>query len=94
MSRMRRGVVADQLELRDDFAAGLLLLDLLGQEPLQLGDSGERLLLERDLVERIDLPADLLLLLERALEDVGERRELLPRLLERLQTRLWRRARG
>src|SRR5262249_9852489 len=78
-------VVADQLELRDDFAACLFLLDLFGEDPLQLGDRRERLLLKCGLVERVDLTADRLLLLERALEDVGQRLERLPRFLERFQ---------
>jgi hypothetical protein len=30
-----------EAELRDDFARGLFFLDLLGQEPLQLGHLGE-----------------------------------------------------
>src|SRR5215218_1506819 len=69
----RRRVVADHLQLRDDFAAGLFLLDLLGEEPLQLGDGGERLLGERDLIERVNLLADCLLLLERPREHVEQR---------------------
>ncbi len=70
----RGRVVADHLQLRDDLAANLFLLDLLGQEPLQLGHGREGLLGESDLVERVDLVADFLLLLERALEYVEHRR--------------------
>src|SRR5687767_10456624 len=63
-------VVADHLQLGDDFPADLLFLDLLGEEPLQLGDRREGLFVERRLVQRVDLVADFLLLLERALEYV------------------------
>ena len=66
--QQRGGIVADHLELGDDLARGLLLLHLLGQEPLELRDGRERLLVEGDFVEAVDLPADLLLLLERAFE--------------------------
>src|SRR6185436_3996419 len=78
-------VVADQLELRDDLARGLLLLDLLGEEPLQLGDRGEGFFGEGRLVERVDLAADFLLLLERAHEDVGDGVERQPRPRDRLE---------
>ena len=81
----RRRVVPDQAELGDDLASGLLFLDLLGEEPLQLGDSRESLLLERGLVECVDLPADFLLLRERLLEYISEGLEFLPWLLERLE---------
>jgi hypothetical protein len=59
-----RFVVADHLELGDDFAARLFFLDLLGQEPLELDDRRVGLGGERQLVERFDLLADGLLLLE------------------------------
>ena len=65
--------------------AGLLLFDLLGEEPLELRDRRERLLLEGRLVEGVDLAADRLLLRQRAFEHVGERAERLTRLVELLQ---------
>ena len=80
MSRSDAGSSPTILQLGDDLAAGLLFLDLFGQEPLQLGHRGERLLVEGRLVERVDLPADFLFLLERALEHVEQRGERLPRL--------------
>src|SRR5262245_36033889 len=53
----RRRIVLDHLKLRDDFTDGLFLFDLLGDEPLQLRHGGKGLLRERELVERVDLPA-------------------------------------
>ena len=64
---------------------GLLLLDLLGEEPLELRDRRERLLLEGNLVERVDLTADFLLLAQRPFEHFEHRRERLPRLFQRLE---------
>ena len=75
MSRIDAGSLPISLNLATISRADLLFLDLLGQEPLQLGDGGERLLLEGDFVERVDLLADQLLLRQRPLEDVGERGE-------------------
>ena len=40
----RRRIVLHHLELRDDLAHRLFFLDLLGDEPLELGHRGERLL--------------------------------------------------
>ena len=72
MSSSDAGSLPTILSFVDDFAAGLLFLDLFGQEPLQLGDGREGLFVERGLVQRVDLLADFLLLLERALEDVEQ----------------------
>ncbi len=47
----RRRIVLHHVELRDDLAHGLFFLDLLGDEPLQLGHRGEDLLAERQFVE-------------------------------------------
>ena len=66
--------------LATQLARGLLLLDLLGEEPLQLGHLGERLVLEAELVERIDLGGDAFFLPQRGLEHLGERIELAGRL--------------
>src|SRR5262245_2797767 len=81
----RRRVVLDQPELGDDLARGFLLLHLLGEEPLQLGHLGERLLLEAQLIERVDLGRDALLVRERLLEHGTERLEADFRLLDRVQ---------
>src|SRR5829696_818875 len=78
-------IVFDQPKLRHDFAGGLLFLDLLGEEPLQLGHLGEGLLLEAQLVEGIDLMRHPLLVRQRLLEHLGERVERGLRLLDRLQ---------
>src|SRR5262252_6422412 len=71
----RRRVVLDQPELGDDLARGFLFLHLLGEEPLQLGHLRERLLCEAQLVERVDLRRDTLLVRQRLLEHCIERVE-------------------
>ena len=81
----RSRVGADHLEFRDDLARRLLLLYLFGQKPLQLGDRGESLLVKGDLVQRIDLAADFLFLLERAFEHVSNALVVRLRLLDRRQ---------
>ena len=58
------------MEFGDDLADGLFLFHLLGNEPLERGHCGKDLLAERELIQRVDLAADALLLLERTLEDV------------------------
>src|SRR5262249_40720806 len=80
----RSRIVVDEPELRDDFASDLFFLDLLGQEPLQLGHLGEGLLAEAQLVERVDLDRHALLVLKRLLEDHCERIECRLGLVDRL----------
>src|SRR5262245_1726063 len=81
----RRRVVLHQPELGDDLPRRFLLLDLFGEEPLQLGHLGKRLLGEAQLVEGVDLRGDALLVLERLLEDGGERVEADVRPIDRLE---------
>ena len=78
------------MELRDDFAGGLLLFDLLIQKPLELDHGGIGLFPEHELVERLDLPAHRLLLFVGRLEDLGQRLVLAAGLLEiaQIQSRI------
>ena len=82
-SRSKSSSAAGSLPISESFArisrADLLFLNLLGEEPLELDRSGKRLLLEGELVEGVDLLADRLLLLQDAVVDVVQRRELLCR---------------
>src|SRR5581483_12048538 len=81
----RPGIVAHEAEARHDFARRLLLLDLFGQEPLQLGHLREGLAPEGQLVEVVDLRRRAFFLLKDALEDVAEGVELERWLLERCE---------
>src|SRR5512147_3033661 len=72
------GVGPDQTERLDDLPAGLLLLDLLGDEPLEERLRGVVLFLRRELVERVDAGRDQRLLLDGRFEG-GERRGVLRR---------------
>ena len=70
----RGRVILDQVELGDDLAGRFLFFHLFGDEPLQLDQGREGFFLQRQLVKIVDLLADLLLLLERLLEDRSDRR--------------------
>ena len=52
--QQRAFAVAGHLQLRQDFADGLLLLDLLVHEPLQRALRGVVLLLDSEVVEGVD----------------------------------------
>src|SRR5215212_7519929 len=72
----RLALVSYHLEGLDDVAGVLLLLDLLGHEPLQEGLARVVVLLRSDTVEVVDLRRDLLLVLQSPLEDLQGRPEL------------------
>ena len=77
----------DELELVDDFAGGLFFFDLFLDEPLELHQRRELLLVERQFPQSVDLLRDGLLLGERLLEHLRDRVELDRRLEDRLQDR-------
>ena len=81
----RRRIALDQTELGDDFARDLLFFDLLGQEPLELGHLGERLLLEAQFVKSVDLDGYALFVHQGLFEDRGQRVERSARLIDGLE---------
>jgi len=78
--QQRPRVVTDEPELGYPFPRDFLFLDLLGQEPLKLRHFSEGFVLETQLVERVNLSGDDLLMLQRGLEHLAKRRELSRRL--------------
>src|SRR5437667_6458913 len=78
----RAGIVSNQAELGDPFARGLLLLDLFGEEPLQLGHFGERLVREAQLIEVVDLFGHARFLPQCDLEHLAKRLEFPRRLID------------
>jgi hypothetical protein len=85
MSRIAAGSPLTRRNFETISRAVFLFLDLLGQEPLQLGHLGEGFLGEAQLVEPVDLRGDALLVRQRLLEHRRQRLEGHRRLRERLE---------